>query len=193
MDESKIIAIIKESVQVKQGLIRHADTIAAMANVIADAIGAGGKLLVFGNGGSAADAQHMAGELIGKFLIERRALPAVALGANSSIITSIGNDSEFSYIFERQIQGLAKKGDACLGISTSGTSRNVIAGIHAARDIGATTLALTGCGGGELAKICDISLVVDSNSTPRIQEAHIAVIHIICELVENAQNDKFYC
>ncbi|MBL7171032.1 MAG: D-sedoheptulose 7-phosphate isomerase [Candidatus Omnitrophica bacterium] len=183
--KEEILKALKESIKVKESVTREVDVIEEMVGVIVSAIKNGNKLLVFGNGGSAADAQHLVGELVGRFRMERKALNAIALSTNTSTITSIGNDYGFEYIFSRQIEGLAKKGDVCIGISTSGKASNVIAGIKMAKDLGVTTLALTGCDGGGLAKISDIALIVSSDSTPRIQEAHIAVIHIICEQVEN--------
>lgn len=182
----KIKKIIEESLEVKESVLGLAGIIKQMSDTIVRAIKNGNKLLVFGNGGSAADAQHLVGELVGRFKMERGALPAIALTTNTSTITSIGNDYSFEDIFSRQVEGLARKGDVCIGISTSGNAGNVIKGIKKAKEIGAKTIALTGCAGGELAKICDISIVVPSHNTPRIQEAHITIIHIICELVEKA-------
>jgi len=184
--KEEILKVLKESIRGKESVLDKVDVIEKMIQVIVSAIKDGNKILVFGNGGSAADAQHLVGELVGRFKMERRALSAIALSTNTSTITSIGNDYGFEHIFSRQIEGLAKKGDVCIGISTSGKATNVIAGIKKAKDIGARTLVLTGCDGGGLAKISDISLVIASNSTPRIQEAHIAVIHIICEQVEKS-------
>jgi len=182
--KEEILKAIKESIKVKESISGKVDVIEEMMAIIVSAIKNGNKVLVFGNGGSAADAQHMVGELVGRFKMERKALNAIALSTNTSTITSIGNDYSFERIFERQIEGLTKKGDVCIGISTSGKAGNVIAGIKKAKDLGAKTLALTGCDGGGLAKISDVALIVSSDSTPRIQEAHIAVIHIICEQVE---------
>ena len=176
--------VLKESIRVKESLFDQVDVIEKMIEVIVSAVKGGNKVLVFGNGGSAADAQHLAGELVGRFKMERKALAAIALTTNTSTITSIANDYSFERIFERQIEALAKKGDVCIGISTSGKASNVIAGIKMAKDLGVKTLALTGCDGGGLAKISDLALIVSSDSTPRIQEAHITVIHIICEQVE---------
>lgn len=184
MMKEEILKAIKESIKVKESVTREVNVIEEMVGVIVSTIKNGNKLLVFGNGGSATDAQHMAGELVGRFRMERKALNAIALSTNTSTITSIGNDYGFEHIFSRQVEGLAKKGDVCIGISTSGKAGNVIAGIKMAKDLGLTTLALTGCDGGGLAKISDIALIVPSDSTPRIQEAHIAVIHIICEQIE---------
>ena len=142
------------------------------------------KLILFGNGGSAADAQHIAAELVNKFELERMALPAIALTTDTSILTSIANDYDYSRIFARQVEALAEEGDVVMGISTSGTSPSVIKGIGVAREKGAKTIGLTGKNGGKLAKIVDLVLKVPSNDTPRIQEAHITILHIICYLIE---------
>jgi len=156
-----------------------------IAKVIADCFKKGGKFILFGNGGSAADAQHIAAELVGKFKLERKSLPAIALTTNTSILTSIANDYDFDKIFERQIESLVSNKDVVIGISTSGNSENVIKGILKAKEIGAKTVALTGRSGGKLKDKVDILLNIPSDNTPRIQEAHIMVGHIICGLVEN--------
>jgi len=142
------------------------------------------KLILFGNGGSAADAQHIAGELVNKFKLERGALPAIALTTDTSILTSIANDYDYSRVFARQVEALVEEGDVVIGISTSGSSLSVIKGIKAARERGAKTVGFTGKDGGELAKIVDLVLKVPSDDTPRIQEAHITILHIICCLIE---------
>ena len=144
----------------------------------------GGKLLVFGNGGSAADAQHLAAEFVNRFLIDRRPLPAVALTTDTSIITSIGNDFSFDDIFVKQIHALGNKNDIALGISTSGNSPNVINGIRAAQEIGMQTAVLTGGNGGRLASIADLVLNVPTEKTPHIQETHVWIEHMICWLVD---------
>ncbi len=186
----QIIEIIEESIAVKQDIIAHqVDVIVKIVNSIADILSSGGKLLVFGNGGSAADAQHLAGELVGRFELERNALPAIALTTDSSVITSISNDYSFNEIFSRQIEALGTPKDIALGISTSGNSENVLAGIRKAKAMKLTTIGFSGGEGGELSKIADLCFVAHSSSTPRIQEAHITVIHIICKLVE----EKLYC
>lgn len=142
------------------------------------------KLILFGNGGSAADAQHIAAELVNRFELERIALPAIALTTDTSVLTSIANDYDYSKIFARQVEALAEKGDVVIGISTSGASLNVIKGIEVAREKGAKTIGLTGKNGGKLARTADLVLKVPSNDTPRIQEAHITILHIICYLIE---------
>ncbi|MBE0575121.1 MAG: D-sedoheptulose 7-phosphate isomerase [Desulfuromonadales bacterium] len=147
-------------------------------------LSSGGKLLVMGNGGSAADAQHLAAELVGRFLMERRALPVIALTTDTSILTAVGNDYGFDQVFSRQVEALATPGDMVFGISTSGNSRNVINGLTVAREKGCSTVGLLGRDGGAIAGMVDISLTISSPDTPRIQEAHQLIIHIICDLVE---------
>lgn len=142
------------------------------------------KVVICGNGGSAADAQHFAAELVGRYLVERKALSAIALTTNSSSLTAIGNDYGYDKTFSRQLEAYGRKGDVLFCISTSGNSKNCVEAAKLAKRIGLKTIAFTGCGGGILKKVCDISLVVPSDSTPRIQEVHILVIHIICEIIE---------
>jgi D-sedoheptulose 7-phosphate isomerase len=144
----------------------------------------GNKLLIMGNGGSAADAQHFAGEIVSRFRMERPGLPAIALSTDTSIITAIGNDYGFERIFSRQIEALATPGDAVIGISTSGNSPNVRKALEAAQQAGCTTIGLLGKDGGNIKDLCDIPLIIPSNDTPRVQEAHIAIIHILCDLIE---------
>lgn len=175
---------IKESITVKKAFLKHAELVAKAAKIIINSYKNGGKLVIFGNGGSAADAQHIAAEFIGRFAKERKSLPAIALSTDTSILTSIGNDYGFEYVFARQIEGLLKKGDIAIGISTSGNSPNVINGLKKAKEIGAKTIALTGGNGGKLKESSDICIIVPSFVTARIQECHITIGHIICELVE---------
>ena len=151
-----------------------------ISKVLYDRLTHGGKLITFGNGGSAADAQHFAAELSGRFMKERKSFPAVALTTNSSSLTAIGNDYDFSKVFSRQIEGLCSKDDFVVGISTSGNSPNVVEGIRSAKLAGAYTLALTGRDGGKIKNVADYCIRVNSNSTPIIQESHIAIIHMIC-------------
>jgi D-sedoheptulose 7-phosphate isomerase len=153
------------------------------AEAIARALGAGGKVLVFGNGGSAADAQHFAAELVGRYERERRGLAAVALTTDTSILTAVGNDYGYERVFARQIAALGRQGDVALAISTSGNSPNVVAGLRAACEAGLVTVALTGRGGAA-AKLAAIHIGVDEDRTARIQEVHATVLHILCELVE---------
>ncbi len=152
--------------------------------MISEALRDGKKLLLMGNGGSAADAQHFAAEIVGRFLMERRGLPAVALSTDTSILTAIGNDYGFESVFSRQIEALAAEGDVVVGISTSGTSKNVLSALSLARQMGCRTIGLLGRDGGTIRDIVDIELTVPSKDTPRIQEGHIMIIHIICDLVE---------
>jgi D-sedoheptulose 7-phosphate isomerase len=161
-----------------------AATVAAAVTALEEAFAKGNKLLVMGNGGSAADAQHFAAEIIGRFKLERPALPAIALTTDSSILTAIGNDYGFDAIFSRQVEGLATGGDVVFGISTSGNSPNVKAALEKAKGKGCKTIALLGRDGGSIKELADIPLVVPSFDTPRIQEGHITIIHIICDLLE---------
>ncbi|OFW06133.1 MAG: phosphoheptose isomerase [Acidobacteria bacterium RIFCSPLOWO2_02_FULL_67_36] len=161
-----------------------AGAIVAAADAIGTTCQAGGKLLVFGNGGSAADAQHMAAELVGRFARERRALAALALTTDTSVLTSLANDYAFDRVFARQIEALGRAGDVACGISTSGRSPNVLKGLEAARARGLRTLALTGGDGGPIGAAADIHVNVPEESTARVQEVHRTVIHAICELVE---------
>ena len=158
--------------------------IAEMGSLISDALANGNKLLVMGNGGSAADSQHFVAEIVGRFKMERKALPAVALSTDTSILTAIGNDYGFESIFSRQVEALAKPGDVVVGLSTSGNSPNVLKALNAAREQGCRTIGLLGRDGGTISPICDLALVVPSTDTPRIQEGHITIIHILCDLVE---------
>lgn len=158
--------------------------IAEVAALLVDVFRGGGKLLVMGNGGSAADAQHFAAELVGRFLMERRALPAIALSTDTSILTAVGNDYGFASVFRRQVEALAAKGDVVMGISTSGSSPNVLEALRRAREMGCRTVGLLGRDGGAIRGVTDLDLTVPVRDTPRIQEAHIAIIHILCELVE---------
>ena len=176
----------KESILAKEGFFKqNLQPIIQSAEVIADAFKADRKLLICGNGGSAADAQHIAAEFVNRFMIERPPLPAVALSTDTSIITSIGNDYSFDQIFSKQIKAIGREGDVLLAISTSGESKNVITAIKVARDMGIKTIGLTGKGGGKMAKMVDILLNVDSDVTPRIQEVHITAGHIICDLIDH--------
>ena len=145
----------------------------------------GGKILLMGNGGSAADSQHIAAEIVGRYKKERRGLPAIALTTDTSILTSVGNDYGYDYIFTRQIEALCRPEDIVIGITTSGNSKNVVAAIEEANKIGATTIGLTGGTGGKLSTLCKINLVMPSSDTPRIQEAHIFVGHSLCDLLES--------
>jgi len=188
LDQKFIASGIRDSIATKQALLEQAPKIAAMAEAVAHSLRKGGSLLAFGNGGSAADAQHIAAELSGRFEIERPAMAAEALTVNSSAITAIGNDYGYDQIFRRQLEGRARAGDVALGISTSGNSRNVILALELAREKGCVTLGMTGEGGGEMARdqVCDHLLMAPSQNTARIQECHILAGHLICAWLERA-------
>jgi D-sedoheptulose 7-phosphate isomerase len=158
----------------------------AAADALVAAYRGGRKALFFGNGGSAADAQHLAAEFVGRYLRERRPLPALALNANSSAVTAIGNDYGYDQVFARQLEALAVAGDVAVGISTSGSSTNVVEGIKCARRLGLFTIALTGASGGQLRELVDALIAVPSDETPRIQECHILAGHALCDAVERA-------
>jgi len=183
----KIKDLFLESIQVKEELLRTGiDRIIEMTELIIDCFKKNGKVILFGNGGSASDSQHIAAEFIGRFKKDRAAMPAIALTSNSSVLTSLANDYGYEVIFAKQIEALGQKNDVVIGISTSGKAKNVACAIKQAKKMGLKTIALTGGDGGELAKLADISLLVPSTVTARIQEAHITIGHIICELVEQA-------
>jgi D-sedoheptulose 7-phosphate isomerase len=178
---------IQRSIEVKQALLLDAnfrELVAQAAIQIVKALRAGGKLLCCGNGGSAADAQHIAAEFTGRYLKERRALPALALNANTSSLTAIGNDYGFDLVFVRQLEALGKEGDVLLGISTSGNSRNVLRAMEVAKEKSIYTIALTGSGG-KMKDLADCAICIPSDQTPRIQECHILTGHIICEIAED--------
>jgi len=162
------------------------DDLGWAADIIAHAFAEGGRLLVCGNGGSAADAQHIAAEFVGRYLKERAPYSAIALSTNTSALTAIGNDYGFDEVFARQVHAHGRPGDVLLAISTSGTSPNVLAAVAAAREVGMKVIALSGRDGGTLIDDCDMCLVVPVDSTPRIQETHILLAHVLCELVEDA-------
>jgi D-sedoheptulose 7-phosphate isomerase len=177
---------IRESIAMQERLLGD-DAVAAMvsaAELISEALGRGGKLLAFGNGGSASDADHITGELVGRFQLERRGLPALSLSDNASAFTAIANDYGYERVFARQVEALGVEGDVALGISTSGTSANVLAAFESARAAGLSTIGLIG--GSGLRAAVDICIAVPSDETPRIQEGHTLVAHVLCELVERA-------
>lgn len=155
-----------------------------LARLMRESIARGGKLLWMGNGGSAADSQHLASEIVGRFRRERRGLAAIALTTDSSVLTAVGNDFGFERVFARQVEALGQPGDVLIGISTSGNSANVAAALHAGRCMDLTTVGLLGSGGGRIAGLCDHALIVPSDDTARVQEAHILIGHILCELLE---------
>ncbi|MBF0484808.1 MAG: D-sedoheptulose 7-phosphate isomerase [Candidatus Omnitrophica bacterium] len=182
----KLKKICDESVRVKTAAFAdNEQNILRLVEVIIKALRTGNKILFFGNGGSAADCQHLAAELVGRFQKERIALPAIALTTDTSILTAIGNDYGFDAIFERQIDALGVKGDVAIGLSTSGNSKNVIRAIEKAKAKGLLTVSMTGRDGGKLKSMTDISILVKCENTARVQEAHICIGHAICELVEN--------
>jgi D-sedoheptulose 7-phosphate isomerase len=179
---------IRESIEVKQRILEDAallDTIAEAARLMAEALGRGRKILLFGNGGSAADAQHIAAELVGRYVLERRALPALALSTNASAVTAIGNDYGYDQVFARQVEALGQEGDVAVGLSTSGASANVVKGLERARAGGLLTVAFTGEKPGAVGAASDLCLRVPSPATARIQESHILLGHLICELIES--------
>ncbi len=185
--EQRVRQSIQASMAVKDLLLKNTETVSIIAEVserLVDTITKGNKVLLFGNGGSAADAQHIAAEFVGRFAFDRPALPALALSVNTSCVTAIGNDYGFDLVFSRQIEALARPGDLAIGISTSGNSSNVLHAISVARKMGLCVVALTGCTGGKLKNVVDHCICAPSNETPRIQECHILIGHIISELVE---------
>jgi len=183
--KEEIAQIFRESADLKLRFIRqNAEVIVQVVRMIVEAFKSGNKVLLFGNGGSAADAQHMAGEFINRFLIERPPLPAIALTTDTSVLTSISNDYGYVESFSKQVKALGKEGDVAIGISTSGSAANVIKAVKVAREMGIKTVGLSGRDGGELAKAVDVAIVVDAQVTPRIQEVHITIGHVICEMVD---------
>ena len=183
--EQTVRRTILESIEVKAELLeQHVSVITQLAGLLTDAFRAGRKLVLFGNGGSAADAQHVAAELVNRFQMARDPLAAIALTTDTSVLTSWGNDVAFDQVFSRQVRALVQSGDVAVGISTSGNSPNVINGVIAAREMGATTVGFTGRSGGELKDLVDVCCHVPSDSTARIQEAQITIWHALCEVVE---------
>ena len=180
---------------IKQELNEHLTTLDATmksigpalevaANICIDSLKQGGKILIFGNGGSAADAQHIAAELVGRYKLERKGLSAIALSTDTSSLTAIANDYGYEHVFDRQIEALANPEDVAVGISTSGNSSNVINALQSAKNIGCKSIGLSGKFGGDMNKLCDVNLVIPAKDTARIQEMHILVGHIICHLIE---------
>ena len=177
-------ATMLEHLEVVRGLAQHQSVIEGIALAMTGALLAGGKILWCGNGGSAADCQHLASEIVGRFRRERRGLPSIALTTDTSILTAVANDYGFQCVFARQVEALAQSGDLLVGISTSGNSQNVVMALEQARSMGVTTVAFTGSGGGKLRGVADHTLAVPSTNTARIQEAHILVGHMLCDWVE---------
>ena len=176
---------VAETVRLQQRFLEEqGEAVVAAARMIAAVLRAGGRVFIFGNGGSAADAQHLAAEFVNRFQVERPPLAALALTTDTSILTAVANDYDFPQVFAKQIAALARLGDLAWGISTSGGSPNVLRGLQAARELGLQTLALCGRDGGEMAQLADLSLIVRSRNTPRVQEVHITVGHVLCDLVD---------
>lgn len=180
---------IVDSIEVKKEILKDKEllsTLATMANQIAASLKNNGKILICGNGGSASDALHIAGEIVGRFQKERNAYPAIALNSDVATMTAIANDYGYNQVFSRQVEGLMRPGDILLGISTSGNSKNVIKAVEKAHEIGGKAFLLTGKSGGKLKDVCDLKIIVPSNVTAHIQEAHICLYHILCGLIEDA-------
>ena len=184
---AKAAAVLKEAAAAHERMAGNVGPVVAAAEAIAKSLRAGGTVLVFGNGGSAADAQHFAAELVGRYEKERKAWPAIALTTDTSAMTAIGNDYGFDRVFARQIEALGKAGDVAIGISTSGTSPNVLRALEAANDRHMITIALTGRGG-DAGKIARLHVRVDEERTARVQEVHASILHAICELLEKDLN-----
>jgi len=180
-----IKADLTESIETKKEVLKNLiPKIEETAKMLIEALKDGKKILICGNGGSAADAQHLAAELIGRYKKDRRALPALALTTDTSILTSLGNDYGFETVFAKQVEGLGKKGDVLIGISTSGESKNVVEAVQTAKSLGMKTIGLLGCTGGRIGEAVDLAIIVPCKNTPRIQESHITIGHILCGLVE---------
>jgi len=175
---------IEDSLDACKGLLNDIETINKISYILQHALESGKKVFLFGNGGSAADSQHIAAELVGRFKADRSPLPAVALTTDTSILTAVSNDFGFEHVFSRQIEALGKEGDIAWGFSTSGNSKNVLEAFRLAKTKGMECIAFLGCGGGIIANEITLKLVVGCDSTPKIQEAHIIAAHIVCELVE---------
>jgi len=185
VNSKRVKRIFRNSIKAKEALVKaQGERIVAVARAIVSSYRSGNKVIAFGNGGSAADSQHICAELLGRFKINRRPLAAIALNCNTSALTAIANDFGFEETFAKQLEALGNAGDVAIGISTSGNSPNVLKALKLAKSMGLLTVAFTGYGGGKLKEIADIALVVPSNDTPRVQESHITMGHAICELVE---------
>lgn len=185
MMREKILKVFEESVAVKERFVReNVDTIIEVSRVIAEAFSEGKKLLLFGNGGSATDASHIAAEFVNRFKKERPGLPAIALNTDIAVITSIANDYDFTEVFARQLKSLAEEGDVVIAISTSGNSSNVLKAVEVAKKKKLKTIAFTGAKGGKFAAKVDYAFIVPSENTPRVQETHITLGHVLCQMVE---------
>ncbi|MEA3328418.1 MAG: D-sedoheptulose 7-phosphate isomerase [Candidatus Omnitrophota bacterium] len=185
--ENKIRSVFKESIRVKEKTSREqVEVIVEITRLIIGSLKNGGKVLLCGNGGSAADCQHIACEFIGRFKKDKKPLPAIALSTDTSVLTSLANDYSYELVFAKQLSGLGKKDDILIAISTSGMAPNIIKAVKTAKDLGLKTAAFTGKDGGKLAALADIAFIVPSHDTPRIQETHITAAHAICEIAEEA-------
>ena len=176
------IKVSKKTIESSSKLIEIA------ANICIDSLKKVNKILIFGNGGSAADAQHIAAEIVGRYKVERKGLPAIALTTDTSVITSISNDYGYLHVFDRQVEALANEGDVLIGISTGGSSTNVISALKLAKELGCSAIGLSGKDGGKFNALCDVNLIAIAYDTPRIQEMHILIGHIICHLIDQAFN-----
>jgi len=172
----------------KKTIASSSKLIEIAANICIDSLKKGNKILIFGNGGSAADAQHIAAEIVGRYKVERKGLPAIALTTDTSVITSISNDYGYLHVFDRQVEALANEGDVLIGISTGGSSTNVISALKLAKELGCRAIGLSGKDGGKFNALCDVNLIAISDDTPRIQEMHILIGHTICHLIDQAFN-----
>ncbi len=182
-----ILKSFKDSIALKESVLNNKTILNAISDttkICINALKNGNKILIAGNGGSAADAQHFAAELVGRFYLNRKGLAAIALTTDTSIITAIGNDFGYEQIFKKQVEGLGKEGDIFFGISTSGNSNNIMEAIHECKDKNIKVIGLTGKDGGKMAPLCDINICIPGIITPRIQECHSLIIHIICEIIE---------
>lgn len=181
-----IIKAIEEHIEIMDNLKKSSGKIQALGDILVKTLKNGNKVLIMGNGGSAADSQHIAAEIVGRYKKERKGLPAIALSTDTSIITALGNDYSYDYIFKRQVEALAVKGDLVIGLSTSGNSKNVIEAINEAKKIGCYTVGLLGKDGGKLKSLVDFEITIETNDTPRVQEAHTFIYHTICEILDEA-------
>jgi D-sedoheptulose 7-phosphate isomerase len=180
-----IKADLKESIDLKNQVLKGlVPKIESAARIMIEALKAGNKILLCGNGGSAADSQHLAAEIVSRYKKDRKPLSAIALTTDTSIITAVGNDYGFEFIFARQVEGLGRKGDVLVGISTSGESKNVVEAVAVAKSLGMKTIGILGCTGGRIGEAVDLAVIVPCKNTPRIQEAHITIGHILCDLIE---------
>ena len=178
-----------EHLEVAQTMSKLTDSVETAAQLCINSLNNGGKILIFGNGGSAADAQHIAAEMVGRYKVERRGLPAIALTTDTSALTSIGNDYGYNHVFDRQVEALANKGDVAIGISTGGSSENVVSGLQTAKELDCKLIGFSGRDGGDMKTLCNVNLVVPAEDTPRIQEMHIVIGHTICHLIDLAFKD----